>query len=81
MTTSRKLGVRVLAPPPRLDEALLAQFRGAASANVADAMGRFNFMDPGIQSRSKLRRHRCRWCDSRRGRNQRAWFPAAAVDA
>jgi regulator of RNase E activity RraA len=54
MTTSGKLGFRVLAAPPRLDEALLSQFRGAASAIVADAMGRFNFMDTGIQSRSKL---------------------------
>jgi regulator of RNase E activity RraA len=29
-------------------------FRGLASSNVADAMGRFGFMDPGIQSRSGL---------------------------
>ena len=33
---------------------LVRQFRGLASSNVADAMGRFNFMDPGIQSRSGL---------------------------
>jgi regulator of RNase E activity RraA len=33
---------------------LLARFRGLASSNLADAMGRFNFMDPAIQSRSGL---------------------------
>ena len=47
-----KLGFRVLPSPPRLGDAIIARFRGAASANVADAMGRFNFMDPGIRSRS-----------------------------
>ena len=49
-----KLGFRIEPAPPRLADALLARFRGMASANIADAMGRFNFMDPGIQSRSKL---------------------------
>jgi regulator of RNase E activity RraA len=47
-----KLGFRVLPSPPRVADAVIARFRGMASANVADAMGRFNFMDPGIQSRS-----------------------------
>jgi regulator of RNase E activity RraA len=47
-----KLGFRVLPSPPRVADAVIAQFRGMASANVADAMGRFNFMDPGIRSRS-----------------------------
>jgi len=42
----------VLAAPTPVDAALLARFRGLASANLADAMGRFNFMDPGIRSRS-----------------------------
>ena len=32
----------------------MAKFAGLASSNLADAMGRFNFMDPGIQSRSGL---------------------------
>jgi regulator of RNase E activity RraA len=54
MTTTGKLGFRVLDAPPRLDDALLARFRGIASANLADAMGRFNFMDPGIQARTEL---------------------------
>lgn len=47
-----KLGFRILSAPPRLGDAVIARFKGAASANVADAMGRFNFMDPGIRSRS-----------------------------
>jgi len=48
------LGFRILPAPPRLDDALVARFRGAASSNLADAMGRFGFMDPGIRSRSGL---------------------------
>jgi len=32
----------------------VARFRGLASSNLADAMGRFNFMDPAIQARSGL---------------------------
>ena len=49
-----KLGFRVLAGPPRLSAALVDRFRGIAAANLADAMGRFNFMEPAIQSRSRL---------------------------
>ena len=49
-----KLGFRVLAGPPRLSAALVDRFRGIAAANLADAMGRFNFMDPGIQWRTGL---------------------------
>jgi regulator of RNase E activity RraA len=48
------LGFRILDAPPRLDTALIDAFRGLASSNIADAMGRFGFMDPGIQSRSGL---------------------------
>jgi regulator of RNase E activity RraA len=40
--------------PPRLSEQLVARFRGMASPNLADAMGRFHFMDPKIRSRSGL---------------------------
>jgi regulator of RNase E activity RraA len=47
-------GFRVLAAPPRLSAELIERFRGMASSNLADAMGRFNFMDPAIQSRSSL---------------------------
>jgi regulator of RNase E activity RraA len=54
MPSTGKLGFRVLAAPPRLEDQLIARFRGIASANLADAMGRFNFMDPGIKARSEL---------------------------
>jgi 4-hydroxy-4-methyl-2-oxoglutarate aldolase len=54
MPTAGKLGFRVLPSPPRLDPALVERFRGLAAPNLADAMGRFNFMDPGMQSRTGL---------------------------
>jgi 4-hydroxy-4-methyl-2-oxoglutarate aldolase len=47
-------GFRILPAPPRLSADLLARYRGLASANVADAMGRFGFMDSGMRSRSGL---------------------------
>jgi 4-hydroxy-4-methyl-2-oxoglutarate aldolase len=46
------LGFRILPAPPRLSAEVVEKFRGLASANLADAMGRFNFMDPGIRARS-----------------------------
>jgi regulator of RNase E activity RraA len=49
-----RLGFRILPAPPRLDDKLIREFRGMASSNVADAMGRFGFMDPGIVSRAGL---------------------------
>ena len=49
-----KLGFRILPPPPRLDAALVDRFRGLATPNLGDAMGRFNFMDAGMQSRTGL---------------------------
>ena len=55
MTTLGKLGFRILSAPPRLDDDLVRRFADAASSQLADAMGRFNFMDPGIQPRSGLR--------------------------
>jgi regulator of RNase E activity RraA len=51
---SSALGFRILPSPPRLADDVVAKFRGVASANLADAMGRFNFMDPGIIPRSGL---------------------------
>jgi len=51
---SGRPGFRILPFPPRIDSSLVNAFRGLASSNVADAMGRFNFMDPGIQPRSGL---------------------------
>ncbi|MFI5228425.1 MAG: RraA family protein [Gemmatimonadales bacterium] len=47
-----KLGFRILPAPPRLSADVVSGFRGLAPANLADAMGRFNFIDPGIRSRS-----------------------------
>jgi regulator of RNase E activity RraA len=54
MASTGKLGFRVLPSPPRIRPDLLERFRGLASSNLADAMGRFNFMDAGIRSRSAL---------------------------
>ena len=54
MPAPGRIGFRILPAPSRLDASLVDAFRGLASSNVADAMGRFNFMDPGIQSRSGL---------------------------
>jgi regulator of RNase E activity RraA len=54
MPATGRIGFRILTPPPRLDASLVEGFRGLASSNVADGMGRFNFMDPGMQSRSGL---------------------------
>jgi regulator of RNase E activity RraA len=54
MSSNGKLGFRVLPNGPRLSADLIARFRGFASPNIADAMGRFRFMDPGIRSRSGL---------------------------
>src|SRR5215475_6744453 len=49
-----KLGFRILPSPAPVHDNIVARFRGLASSNLADAMGRFNFMDPGIRSRSGL---------------------------
>jgi regulator of RNase E activity RraA len=54
MANVGKLGFRVLPSPPPISDELLARFHGLASSNLADAMGRFNFMDPGIKPRSGL---------------------------
>jgi regulator of RNase E activity RraA len=48
------MGFRILPAPRRIDDAVVRAFAGLASSNVADAMGRFGFMDPGIQPRSGL---------------------------
>ena len=54
MPTAGKLGFRVLPAPPRLDDDARRALSRTGQSNLADAMGRFGFMDPGIQSRSKL---------------------------
>ena len=55
MPTVGTLGFRILPAPPRLTATLVAAFRGLAASSVADAMGRFNFMDPGVRSRTGVR--------------------------
>jgi regulator of RNase E activity RraA len=52
MSFAGKLGFRVLPSPPPLDRQIIAGFAGLSSATVADAMGRFGFMDSDIRSRS-----------------------------
>jgi 4-hydroxy-4-methyl-2-oxoglutarate aldolase len=54
MSNAGSPGFRVLPAPRRISAALLERYRGLASSNIADAMGRFGFMDPGIRSRSGL---------------------------
>ena len=54
MNTQGKLGFRIVSGFDRPSEDVVAAFRGKASSNVADAMGRFHFMDPGIRSRTGL---------------------------
>jgi 4-hydroxy-4-methyl-2-oxoglutarate aldolase len=52
--TNGKIGFRIVEDVARPDGELVLRFRGLAAANVADAMGRFHFMDAGIVSRSGL---------------------------
>src|SRR5262245_61605989 len=47
-----RLGFRVLTAPPALDLRLLQKFREFPASTVADAMGRFGFMDPEIRQRT-----------------------------
>lgn len=54
MNRQGKLGFRIVSGFDRPSEDVVAAFRGKASSNVADAMGRFHFMDPGIRSRTGL---------------------------
>jgi len=49
-----KPGFRIIAGVPRPPADIVEAFRGKASPNVADAMGRFHFMDPEIVSRTQL---------------------------
>jgi regulator of RNase E activity RraA len=54
VNTQGKLGFRIVSGFDRPSEDVVAAFRGKASSNVADAMGRFHFMDPGMKSRTGL---------------------------
>lgn len=47
-----RIGFRIFTDLPRPDATLVDQFKGLASPNLADAMGRFHFMDPGIRMRT-----------------------------
>lgn len=49
-----KIGFRIVLEVSRPSSELVERFRGLAASNLADAMGRFHFMDPGIQPRSAL---------------------------
>ena len=49
-----KIGFRVRTDLPRPAAELVARFRDHATSNIADAMGRFHFMDFGIRPRSGL---------------------------
>jgi regulator of RNase E activity RraA len=52
MAEKGRLGFRVLSAPPRLDAELLRRFAAFPSSTLADAMGRFGFMDSGIRRRA-----------------------------
>jgi len=54
VTTHGPVGFRVVTDVPRTPADLVEAFRGKASSNVGDAMGRFHFMDPGVVSRTGL---------------------------
>jgi len=47
-------GFRIFTDVLRPDSDLVECFRGKASSNLADAMGRFHFMDPGMANRTGL---------------------------
>jgi regulator of RNase E activity RraA len=54
MAVHGKIGFRVRTDVARPDAELVAKFRTHATSNLADAMGRFHFMDFGIRPRSGL---------------------------
>ncbi len=57
MRYTGRIGFRIVSDFPRPDASLVRQFAGLASSNLADAMGRFHFMDPGIAMRTGLPLH------------------------
>ncbi|MHB1192684.1 MAG: RraA family protein [Longimicrobiales bacterium] len=52
MTVQGQVGFRIVTGLPRTPPELVEAFRGRASSDVADAMGRFYAMDPGMVSRT-----------------------------
>jgi len=55
MAQPGKPGFRILENPSRPDAELVRRLGEFATPNLADVMGRFHFMDSGIQSRTGLR--------------------------
>ena len=51
MQQSGRMGFRIVIGVPMPDAELVEEFRRIASSNLADAMGRFGFMDSGIRRR------------------------------
>ena len=54
MAQPARIGFRVITSSTRPEAELVRKFCDFASANLADAMGRFHFMDPGVRSRTGL---------------------------
>jgi len=54
MSAHGPVGFRVFTDTPRPSAEVVERFRRRASSNVADAMGRFHFMDPGMKNRTGL---------------------------
>lgn len=54
MTVQGQVGFRVVTGLPRTPPELVEAFRGKASSDVGDAMGRFYAMDPGMVARTGL---------------------------
>jgi len=54
MAEKGRLGFRVLDAPPPIDAATIDRFRVLPSSILADAMGRFGFMDADIRQRTGL---------------------------
>ena len=52
MAQPGRVGFRVITSSARPEAELVRKFCDFASANLADAMGRFHFMDPGVRSRT-----------------------------
>lgn len=54
MMQTGKIGFRIFTDLPRPEREVVEAFCGIAASNIADAMGRFHFMDSGIQARTGL---------------------------
>ena len=54
MSVRGRIGFRIVTDILRPPASLVESFRGRAAPNLADAMGRFHFMDPGIVARTGL---------------------------